>query len=398
VRKLEKSNAAATVMFVGLESAEIGQVREILAAEAVLPSGSVGFGDAMIVVKRMRPHVVIVGFKESVDAAISLGQALTREEPKITLIALADESDATTILSSMRVGYKEFVVLPEDSEQLRSVVHEAAYGDSEEIDGLVIAMIGAKGGVGTTVLTTHLAAEFAAIHRVLAIDLDFNAGDMTTMLDINPNDSIVDLLPRADRIDERMLTGAIGVHRSKAHVLGQPSEGAAHAEVNGDDIYAVLLTAASVYQYVMIDCGSYLDDAVITALHVADTIILITTPDVIAVRDAHKKLAALEYHGIDRERVKIVINRMHRNAYVLEEDIEKNLGVAPAGTVAEDSKLINQAINDGKLVRELNRRAECARDISSLVSLLTDGADDFDDDFEDEQAPSSLISRLFGRP
>ena len=147
----------------------------------------------------------------------------------------------------------------------------------------------------------------------------------------------------------------------------------------------------------MIDCGSYLDDAVITALHVADTIILITTPDVIAVRDAHKKLAALEYHGIDRERVKIVINRMHRNAYVLEEDIEKNLGVAPAGTVTEDSKLINQAINDGKLVRDINRRAECARDISSLVSLLTDGGDEFDDEFDGDEEPSSLISRLFGR-
>lgn len=384
-------------MFVGLEPGDIGQIREILAAEAVLPSGSVSYGDAMVVVKRMRPHVVIVGFKESPEAAISLGQALTREEPSITLIALADESDATTILSSMRVGYKEFVVLPDDSEQLRSVVHDAAYGDNEEIDGLVIAMIGAKGGVGTTVLTAHLAAEFAAIHRVLAVDMDFNAGDMATMLDINPSDSIVDLLPRADRIDERMLTGAIGVHRSKAHVLGQPSEGAPSVEVNGDDVYSILLTAAGVYQYVMIDCGSYLDDAVITALHVADTIILITTPDVIAVRDAHKKLAALEYHGIDRERVKIVINRMHRNAYVLEEDIEKNLGVAPAGTVTEDTKLINQAINDGKLVRDINRRAECARDISSLVSLLTDGGDEFDDEFDENEEPSSLISRLFGR-
>ncbi len=146
----------------------MGLVRETLAAEAVLPNAPVGFGDAIGVVKRTRPDVVLVGYSRAIDAALELAEALKREHSTCTLVALADQSDAEAILAAMRCGYKEFVVLPDDATRLRQVVHDAAYEPAEEEDkGLVVALTGAKGGVGTTCVATHLAAELAAIHRVL---------------------------------------------------------------------------------------------------------------------------------------------------------------------------------------------------------------------------------------
>lgn len=203
----------------------MGLVREALAAEAVLPNTSVPFGEAMNVVKRTRPDVVVVGYSRAIEAAIALAEALKRDGATSTLVALAERSDAEAILAAMRAGYKEFVVLPDDAARLRQAVHEAAYAPQEDEEkGVVIAVCGAKGGVGTTTVATHLACELAAIHRVLCMDLDMSMGDVAPQLDLTPRDTIADVLPRADRVDERSLAGSVVVHRSKLHVLAMPDE------------------------------------------------------------------------------------------------------------------------------------------------------------------------------
>lgn len=384
-------------MLVGLDTESVGMIREILAAEAVLPSSSVSFGDALGVIKRTRPDVVIVGFLQAMDAALALGQAVTRDEPNITLVALADQSNADSILAAMRVGYKEFIVLPNDAPQLRQVVHDAAYAVvDDEVNGLVVSVMGVKGGVGTTLLTTHLAAEFAAIHRVLCIDLDFANGDVASLLDLTPRDSIIDLLPRADRIDERMLTGTVAVHRSKVHALTQPNEPDPALEVSGDDVYSIILAAARAYQYVLIDCGTYFDNAVVTALQVSDIVVLVTTPDVVAVRDAYRRIRSLDVIGVEKDNIRILVNRESKTAFVGVADIAENLGMPISAKITDDAKIVSQAINEGKLVREINRRSDVARDISGLVAMLTeDGGEDLGVGADLEGG--SFLSRLFSR-
>jgi pilus assembly protein CpaE len=365
----------------------MGRVRETLAAEAVLPANSIGFGDALSVVKRNRPDVVIVGFMEGLEAPLALGQSLIKEVPSCTLVALHHSSNADHILSAMRVGYKEYVVLPDDASRLRQVVHDAAYAPSDDDEkGMVVSFIGAKGGTGTTLLTAHLAVELAAIHRVLAIDMDFGMGDLASVLDLNPKDSIIDLLPRADRIDERMLTGSAALHRTKLHVLAQPGELDPAAEVNADDVYGIIRAAAKAYQYVLIDCGTYLDEAVAMSMNVSDIVVIITTPSVVSVRDAYRRIRVLDSLGVERERVRLVVNRNHRGAYVSLEDIQQNLGLKIVGAIPEDPRTVEQAINEGKLIREVGRKSEVARAISTLVALLTE---DMDEDNPDSSAAES---------
>lgn len=398
MRQVGKGRSAASVVLVGLDTEAVGAVREILAAEAVLPNSSVSFGDALSVVKRTRPDVVIVGFLQAMDAALALAAALVRDEPDVTLVALAHESNADAILSAMRVGYKEFVVLPDDASQLRQVVHDSAYAViDDDVNGLVVSIIGSKGGVGASLLTCHLAAELAAIHRVLVLDLDFSNGDIASILDLNPRDSIVDLLPRAERIDERMLTGSVAVHRSKVHALTQPNESDPAQDVEGDAIYSVLLAAARGYQYVLVDCGTRMDEGAITALQVADMILLITTPDVVSVRDTYRRIKALQALGIEKEQLRLVVNRMHKAAFVSAADIEENLGLRVMAQIRDDQKIVNQAINEGKLIREVNRRAEIARDVSNLVGVLTAEPGEPTAADQQQQDEGGFFSRLFSR-
>lgn len=398
MRNIGKSSGAASVVLVGLDGDQMGTVRETLAAEAVLPNSSVPFGDALPVIERTRPDVVIVGYMRSIEASLALAEELTRTSPNVVLVALADTREADQILSAMRAGYKEFVVLPDDASRLRQVVHEAAFApDDDEEKGRVIAIAGAKGGVGNTTLAIHLAAELAAIHRVILIDLDFGMGDVAPMMDITARDSVADLLARADRLDERMLNGSVAVHRTKVNVLTTPDDMESIGVVRADDIFNIINVAAKAYQWVIIDCGTYYDEGVSMALNVADTVVLLTTPDVTSVRDAFRRIRNLQVLGVDKERIALVVNRWHSNAYVSNKDISANLGIPIAATVADDPRHVEQAVNEGKIIREVNRRCDAARDIANLVAVLTEDPDEIGSVEPEQESSGGWLSSLFSR-
>jgi pilus assembly protein CpaE len=375
VRTLGTGTTTATVALVGLTSDELGRVREALVGEAALPNSPVGFGDALSAVDRQQPDVVIVSFSQGAEAPLAIAQALLRERPELVLVALSDASAAETILAAMRVGYKEFVVLPADTQRLRQVVHESAYApETDDGAGTVVAFIGAKGGVGTSMLTANVGAELAGLHKVVAIDLDMSMGDLASILDLQPAEDLVALLPRAARLDERMITSACTVHASKLHVLAQPAEPSPTLQYTADDVYAVIAAAARAYQYVLLDCGAHIDEATTLAVNVADTVVLVAEPTVISVRNAFRRTRFLMNLGVERERIRLVINRHHATAWVGLPDIEANLGLPIAATVAEDARVVGQALNDGKLIRDINRRAQIALDLSTLLGALTDEA------------------------
>lgn len=390
-------HAAANVVIVNVENDVMGIIRETLAAEAVLPNASTDFSEALDVILRTYPEVVIVGFDNDPEAAVELARQIQKERLRAVLIAVAERREANNILTAMRAGYSEFVCLPTDAEQMRAAVHAANFDDGEdEGKGLVIAVCGAKGGTGTTFLATHLASELASIHRVLCIDFDFNMGDIAPAMDIVPKDTVADLLPRADQVDERMLTGSVHVHPSKVHFLCQPNDIEQTGDVNGDDVFNVLLAAASGYQYVIVDVGSTLDEAAATTLNVADQVLLITTPDVVAVRDAHRKLNALNSLGVERNRVNLVLNKVPKQPFLTRETIEANLAIPVTGQVVEDTKRVEHAINEGRILRELYPRSEIVTDVARLVGLLSDDPDEIGIPIEPE-APKGLFARIFGR-
>jgi pilus assembly protein CpaE len=376
----------------------MGKVREILAAEAVLPNNSVGYEDGLDAVMHAYPDVVLVGIDKDATKAEEFARLLYKERVRALLVAISSRRDADRILSAMRAGYSEFVVLPQDAEQLRAAVHGAAFdvGDDES-KGIIVAVTGAKGGVGTTLLATHLAAELASIHRVVCLDFDFCMGDIAPAMDIIPKDTIADLLPRAETVDERMLTGAAAVHPSKVHFICQPNDVDQIGELHSDEIFNILNAAAGAYQYVIVDCGSRLDEATTTTMNVADQVFVIATPDVVAIRDCHRKLNALAALGVERKRVSVVLNRVPEQPYLTREVIEQNLAINIVGQVSNDPKHVDHALNEGKLIRDLYPKSEIVTEIARLVGLLSDDPEELEAPVEVVSKGGGFFAKLFGR-
>jgi pilus assembly protein CpaE len=366
----------ATVLIIGVDSSDVGHIRECLSTDAAIPNDTVHHFDAAEAVRRYRPQVVIVGFDADPDAAMQLGSSLQADHPNLVLIAHARTAQPEHIRSAMRAGYRDYVVLPEDTNLLRRAVREAPAETVMATDqGQVIAVIGAKGGVGTTFVAVNLGAELAPVNRVCTVDLDFSMGDVAGMLDMQPSSHMHDLLSNLSRVDERMLAGSVGVHPSGLHILPQPLELVENDYLRGEDILKVLSAAADAYQYLLVDCGGRLDDATKTASTVADLILLICSPDVPSVKNAWRRLHLLDRQGVDLSRVRLIVNRLDKNPPLSEADIESNLGIPIAATIANDPARCQHAVNIGALLRDVDKRSPAARDISNLVALITDGVD-----------------------
>lgn len=393
MRKRSFSSNAASVVVIGVDQRGMGLIRECLGAEAVLPTHATPYEEAVSVVQSNRPNVVVMGFDQDFDEAVRIGTELSTELPAVQLVAISERTDPERIRAAMRAGYREYVVLPEDGSLLRQAVHEAAYGEDVEADqGEVIAVVGSKGGSGVTFLTTNIAAELT-LFRVCVLDFDFSMGDVASFLDLRPSSNIQDVLNNLGRLDERMLAGSVVVHSSKVHVLAQPTELVEVEALSGEDVLRVLSTTADAYQYVLVDCGSGLDEATVTACSVADTILLVCNPDVPSVKNAWRRLNFLDRIGIDRESVRLVVNRWGKNAGITLKDIETNLGVPVAATIADDPQNVPQAINVGQLLRDFQPKSPAADDISEAIALITEGLSQVE---SSGGAAKSFLSRFFG--
>lgn len=368
------SAGAASVIVVGVDNRAMGQIRETLGAEAVVPQTSTAFEDALAAIAKARPDAVIVGFDRDYDEALRVAQQIGTEFPKTQLVALASKADPDRIRAAMRAGYREYVVLPDDADLLRQAVHEATFRDDpDEEHGDVIAIWGSKGGVGSTFLALNLGAELSPVHRVCVVDLDFAMGDAAVMLDLQPAQSIIDLFRNVHRLDERMLAGHVSVHGSKLHILAQPTDLDQREEVRGDLVMKVLTAVARSYQYCLVDLGSGLDEGSLTAATVADRILLIATPDVPAIKNTWRRLRLLERLGIEKSRVHLVLNRYDRKtAPIPLQDIETNLARKVDAVISDDRAAL-RAVNEGKILRDVDRKSAVARDVEALLGLVTDG-------------------------
>lgn len=398
MRHESNPHSAATVIIVSVSDDMMDTIREALAADAVLPNKAADFVEGMDLALRSMPDVVLVGMDDDPAQAIEFARQVRKENGRLTLVAVASSRDADRILGATRAGFGDYIKLPEERGELRAAVQKAAFRpDEHEGKGMVVAIIGAKGGVGCTMLSTHLSAELAGIHRVLCIDLDRSMGDIAPSMDIIPKDTLADLLPKAAQADERMVSATVVVHPSKVHFLCQPDDIDVIESVSSEDMYNLLNASAQGYQYVVLDVGDVVSDAEMVAVNAADQVLLVTTPDVVAVRDAHRLLKQLVAAGVERKRVGVVLNRMPKQPFLTRDTIESNLGVRVVGTIPDDARRVDHAVNEGKLIRELYPKAEIVTEIARLVGVLSEDPEELSKvGDEDGGGLGGLFGKLFG--
>ncbi|KIF05971.1 septum formation initiator, partial [Streptomyces sp. RSD-27] len=212
-----------------------------------------------------------------------------------------------------------------------------------------------KGGVGTTFTAVQFALAAAASGRRTAlVDLDLQAGDVGSYLDVQFRRSVADLAGIQD-ISPRVLQDAVYEDRSGLALLLAPADGERGEDLDERATRQVLSALRARYELVVVDCGTQLTGANATAVEQADVAVLVTTPDVVAVRAAKRIVRMWERLQVRKaEDTALVVNRWSRHSEIQPSLIEKITKTRPTRTPVPAAFKELQGVVDAGRVQDLD--------------------------------------------
>lgn len=225
----------------------------------------------------------------------------------------------------------------------------ASTSASDSVRPAVVAVCGPKGGVGRTTLAVNLAVALARLHPGLAllVDLNLHAADAGLHLDLLEGPTLIDALPFLQEGSVEAILPYIQEHRASGlRVLLGPPRPELGDLVRREAAAPLVEVLRRRFPLIVVDLPAGCGDDVRVHVRQANHILLVTTLDPAALRQARFALEALE--APEQARVALVANRVRSDGPLSRWQAEDFLGIPIMAELPEDSAGLDQALLTGE--------------------------------------------------
>ncbi|MGW2328812.1 AAA family ATPase [Streptomyces sp. NPDC001700] len=337
------------------------------------------------------PEVVLVHERIGPSPALELIREVALRFPAVGVVLVTGDAGPALYSAAMDAGARGIAGIPLSYDELAARVQAASQwasgvrrhlGGGGDVaatgpGGTLVAVAGAKGGVGTTVTAVQLALAARAAGRTVAlVDLDLQSGDVASYLDVQFRRSIADLAQITD-ISPRVLQDAVFTHHTGLGLLLAPGDGERGEEVTDRAARQVVGALRTRFELVVVDCGTQMTSAGAAIVEQADTALLVTTPDVVAVRAAKRMVRLWDRLQVRKaEETVTVVNRHSRSAEIQPQLVARATGTAVARTaIPAGYKELQPAVDSGRM-QDLDPKSAVKQALWGLAGELglVDGA------------------------
>jgi pilus assembly protein CpaE len=340
------------------------------------------------------------------DVARDLASAF----PEVALILLAADESPALLRSAMQVGIRDVVGLPVSLESFEASVRAASQwartmrdrvtgeeSASGALGGALVAVAGSKGGVGTTTVALHLglaAARMAPGRPVCLVDFDLQKGDFRALLDTPYRRSVVDLVDVANEISVRHLQETLYTHKEGFRLLLAPEEGERAEDVDSGVARNVLAAVKARHALTVVDIGAVATEATAIAAEMAGQVVVVTTPDVLALRGVRRARDLWKRLGVrEDEDVRVLLNRASRRREVQPDLARKVVGdTMLETTIPADFGALEAAVNTGSPSRLEDNKLRGAYESLALELDVVPATEES----ASREEPRGLLARLGG--
>lgn len=240
--------------------------------------------------------------------------------------------------------------------------------------GMVYVVFCGKGGVGKTTIATNLAVTIAQQEKkkVALVDYDLQFGDISVLLNLADGKNISDLVQENDKFTDELLENAMIRHFTGIDILPAPLFPQDAEYITADHTDQILRLLKKNYDYIVVDTAATFNEINLQALDLADQILLVTTRDIITIKNTKTSLNildSLDYRG----KIRVVLNRGDQDLGVDVADLEKGLEITVSHQISGDEKAVISAINKGVPVVVSQANAEISKSFKRLCERLTTG-------------------------
>jgi pilus assembly protein CpaE len=236
----------------------------------------------------------------------------------VPIIMLTAEREVEQKVRGLRAGADDYLIKPfhpaELMARIKSLLARFAPRDAlvgRPPLGRVLALYGAKGGVGTTTIAINAAI---ALHRELGrkvclIDGNLQFGDHRVFLDLGlDRKSIVDIVT-APSIDQDLIRQVLVQHDSGVDLLLAPPSPETAELVTPEHLPAIIDQLRGLYDYILIDIDKRLDDVNLGVLEAAETMFVVMTADLSCLKNVRLVLETISHLGYEADKIQLVLNR-----------------------------------------------------------------------------------------
>jgi pilus assembly protein CpaE len=327
-------------------------------------------------IKSMEPDIIIVDLSPDKEQGILTIEKIIEISKHSHIFVSGDSTDADMILRSMRAGAKEFLSKPVESQTLFTAIERvskvhAVISQDKKRYGKLFTFFSAKGGTGSTVISTNFAVSLAEQTKqaVILVDLDLQLGEVSLFLGLKPAFNIVDIADNIHRMDTALLKGFVKKHASGLDVLAAPDSLEKVESVGASQVGQILQYLKNSYEYVVVDTSNSFDDQTVAALDQSSTIFLVSNTDLPSLRNAQRCLSIFERMGYKKEKIRLLINRYQKSLEIRSKDIEETLNFPVYWFFPNDWPTIINSVNSGVPLSTLNH-SEIAGSFAQFVQQV----------------------------
>lgn len=325
--------------------------------------------------RRIAPAAAIADVGAGGEAELDGLRRCVRALGSVPVVVVVDAMNAEAARTCVRLRLADLLVKPVPGADLVAAIGRAFGEDETEVaDSRIHAFLPATGGAGNTTLalqTAFLLHGEAVRQRksTCVVDLNLQHGACAEYLDLEPRFDIADIENRPDRLDRQLLEAMLSRHASGLAVISAPPCPWEMRSFRADLVTRLLDLASSYFDNVVIDLPRTWFPWTDSILNGSDRVFVVTEATVPAIRHSQRLTRAIQERLGPQAPVGVIVNRFdaRSGSEVSEADLKAVLGETYAGRVANDWRVVRQALDRGVPVRDVAPGCEVLRDLERIV-------------------------------
>jgi pilus assembly protein CpaE len=325
------------------------------------------------------PNVILLESGGRSDLVALLDELSSVCDPGTRVIVVGNEADDVPYRELVRRGVNDYVVGPVGViDIVRSIC--SLFSASETVTtGRVIAVVGAKGGVGASTIAHNVAWAIARNLMLDSVVIDLDLAFGTASLDYNqdPLQGIANAVFQPDRPDSALIDRLLSKCTDRLSLLAAPAtlERVYDFGVNAFD--AIFDTLRMTTPCIVLDVPHQWTGWTRRALEGADDILIVAEPDLANLRNAKNILATLKAARPNDHVPLFCLNQvgMPRRPEIDRGSFAKTLESQPVAAIPFDSKLFGTAANNGQMIAEISANHRTSRMFLEVARKLTGHGD-----------------------
>ena len=320
----------------------------------------------------LQPDIVLMDINMPGMDGIAASEQISQKAPFTQIIMMSVQGESDYLRRSMLAGAREFLIKPFSSDELISSIRrvhqlgasrrqampampKTATGMAPTAEaavssaGKIVSIFSSKGGVGCSTIAVNLAIALQQNNaiKVAVVDTSLQFGDIGVLLNLYASRTIADLASNADELDNELISDVFIPHSSGIKALLAPPRPEVADTVTPSLVGDVLEKLRTMFDIIIVDTASVLDDVVLNVLDLSDKIMIVTTPEIPAIKDAKLFLEVTEALEYERGRIMFVLNKADKRINIRAEDIEANIKYPIQGQLPLDERAVTTAVNQG---------------------------------------------------